>query len=484
MVNFCAIIGCSNRGDRDKKSFFRLPAVLTREGAATLELSQSRRAKWLSQIARDIKESNLPYVRVCSDHFTSGKPSALYDNTNPDWAPTVKLGHSNIDGATATRDLERYQRRCYRQGQKSKLDAAEALLQLHSVPKTPKRQQSTSEEACQTDLDSNSMKSTQTELQRLLEENRKLKEQLAESNNNFDRQFFQDNDENVKHFTGLSSFAILDVLFTYLETFIVCSCLNKLTKFQQLVLCLIKLRLNPTYVDLGQRFNVHKSTASKTFLNIINIMYIRLMPLIFWPDREQLWETMPMSFRTHFGKQITVIIDCFEIFLERPSNLAARTSTWSSYKHNNTVKYLIGITPQGVISYLSQGWGGRASDKYVVEHSSFLHKLCPGDVVMADRGFDVSDSVGMMGAKLVLPAFRRDGPRLSGEQVENTRRVANSRIHVERVIGHLRQKYTILHSTIPMDFVISRDDNVTLLDKITVVSCSLTNMCPSVVPFD
>ena len=41
------------------------------------------------------------------------------------------------------------------------------------------------------------------------------------------------------------------------------------------------------------------------------------------------------------------IIDCSEIFIEQPKNLTARAQTWSNYKHNNTAKYLIGITLSG-----------------------------------------------------------------------------------------------------------------------------------------
>ena len=148
-----------------------------------------------------------------------------------------------------------------------------------------------------------------------------------------------------------------------------------------------------------------------------------------------------MSFRVHFGTKVVVIIDCFEVFLERPSNIKARRDTWSSYKHNNTVKFLIGITPQGNVSYLSKGWGGRTSDKYITEHCNILSKLNPGDIVLADRGFDIADSVASMGAELKIPAFTKGKKQLSGVEVESTRRIANVRIHVERVIGSLRQKY-------------------------------------------
>ena len=81
---------------------------------------------------------------------------------------------------------------------------------------------------------------------------------------------------------------------------------------------------------------------------MIDVMHVRMTPLIVWPSRDALRKTMPMPFRKYFGTKCAVIIDCFEIFIDRPTNLKARAETWSSYKHHNTVKFLIGITPQGI----------------------------------------------------------------------------------------------------------------------------------------
>ena len=63
---------------------------------------------------------------------------------------------------------------------------------------------------------------------------------------------------------------------------------------------------------------------------------------------------MPQCFQYSFGKKVTVIIDCFEVFIDRPTNLMARAQTFSNYKHHNTAKILIGITPQGTISFVSE----------------------------------------------------------------------------------------------------------------------------------
>ena len=81
-------------------------------------------------------------------------------------------------------------------------------------------------------------------------------------------------------------------------------------------------------------------------------MYECLKSLVYWPGREQLRKTMPLRFRKSFGLKVAIIIDCFEMFIERPSNLMARAQTWSQYTHHNTIKYLIGITPQGSLSFI------------------------------------------------------------------------------------------------------------------------------------
>ena len=108
--------------------------------------------------------------------------------------------------------------------------------------------------------------------------------------------------------------------------------------------------------------------------------------------------TMLMEFCKHFRKCV-VIIDCFEIFIKRPTSQTPRAQTWSNYKHHNTVKFLIGITPHGSVAFISQGWGGRTSDVYLTENCSILQKLLPGDLVLADRGFTIEVAAGLYCAK-------------------------------------------------------------------------------------
>ena len=125
-----------------------------------------------------------------------------------------------------------------------------------------------------------------------------------------------------------------------------------------------------------------------------------------------------------------------------------------------------------------KGWGGRVSDKHLTQNSSFLKKLLPGDVVLADRGFDVDELLASVGATIKIPTFTRGKTQLSGKDIEKTRSIANVRIHVERVIGVVRQKYTMLESTIPITLVIKNSgQEEPMLDKIVFVACALTNLC-------
>ena len=339
------------------------------------------------------------------------------------------------------------------------------------------------EEYCQTDLDMAQLDRQQIYMQDITAELSSTKGQLLSVQLTEDS--FRDNDDKTKFYTGIPKFSLLMHVLNLIAPHIKRNTQNALGQFQEFLLVLIRLKLNSPLQDLAYRFNLSVPTAHRIFDRWIHVMSVRLKFLIQWPEHEELQATMPVVFQRNFGKKVAVIIDCFEIFTERPSSLIARAMTWSNYKHHNTVKFLIGVTPQGVISFISKAWGGRVSDKYLTENSGLLRKLLPGDIVLADRGFDIADSVGFYQARLHIPAFTRGKKQLSAEEVEETRKIANVRIHVERVIGLVRRKYTILQGILPIQLVTARQgDDLAPIDKIAIVCCALTNLSESIVPFD
>ncbi|XP_044761288.1 uncharacterized protein LOC123318668 [Coccinella septempunctata] len=171
------------------------------------------------------------------------------------------------------------------------------------------------------------------------------------------------NDIKTLYYSGLPTYMEFDKVSNLVVPYIKTNLNTVLSPSNQVLLTLMKLRLNLYFKDIAHRFGISPTTAANHFKTILAILCLRLKNFVFWPERETLLRTMPSYFKEAFQENTTVIIDCFEIKTERPNDMLAAAQTWSHYKHSRTVKYLIGITPQGSICFITEGWGGRASDK-------------------------------------------------------------------------------------------------------------------------
>ena len=490
----CAIVGCGSKSGRDKGIYFaRIPEVVNQQSEDYRKLTELRRNGWISAISRDdLTETQFDRgdVRVCGKHFHSGRASKSWDRYNIDWIPTLNLGHNKGTGEHNVEHLEAAAQRTDRtkvrelkRDEYIKKQEEERERKLEEIEAKRARLDEPGLEISDIEFEDNSRDaSVQTE------EFDYLFVSPTPEDKPYDEREFAQSEEKVQFYTGLPSFGVLISVFNFVAPHVTRNSLV-LTKFQEFALTLMKLKLNMPMQDLAYRFNVSVSTISRAFFAWMVVLDIRLQPHISWPERESLWRTMPECFKYSFGTKTTVIIDCFEVFIDRPSNLMARAQTFSSYKHHNTVKVLIGVTPQGSISFVSKAWGGRTSDKYLTENCNILKNLLPGDLVLADRGFTIDDMVVFHGAKLAIPAFTKGKEQLDPIDVERTRGIANVRIHVERVIGLLRRKYTILSGTLPIDFLKcnpkgSQEARIPMIDRIITVCAALTNFCPGIVPFD
>ena len=96
---------------------------------------------------------------------------------------------------------------------------------------------------------------------------------------------------------------------------------------------------------------------------------------------------------------------------------------------------LIGITPNGVMSFVSKCYEGSISERKLVELSRLLEKLEPGDEIMADKGFQIQDLLAPLGVRLNVPPFLAGNTQMSEIDVIHTKKIAQLRVHVERAIG-------------------------------------------------
>ena len=170
----------------------------------------------------------------------------------------------------------------------------------------------------------------------------------------------------------------------------------------ELVLTLMKLRLAVTNEFLASMFSISYGTCSSIICTWIKFLAKQLKCLVFWPSKEQIRTLMPASLRKLYPN-LRCTIDCSETFIQRPRDLKLQAATWSDYKHHNTLKYLVCITPDGLISYISKAWGGRTTDRYIVQNSGFLDLIEPYDTIMADRGFTIREDLLFRYANLEIP---------------------------------------------------------------------------------
>ncbi|KAK9884612.1 hypothetical protein WA026_007452 [Henosepilachna vigintioctopunctata] len=248
------------------------------------------------------------------------------------------------------------------------------------------------------------------------------------------------------------------------------------TKFQKinleirLLIFLLKMKTGLSYDCIATFFGVDPTCISRIFYDTLSILAQRTVNYIFWPSREDIQETMPPSFKVHYPN-CRVIIDCTEIKCEQPSLVFARNHMYSDYKSGYTVKFLLGITPSGMISFKSECYGGRSSDPFITNDSNFLKLLEPDDEVMADKGFpSIKKSIDVPNAIIVTPPFLHDG-HLTEDEIVNTYNIASVRIHVERCIARIKVYNILIKINI---------DLLPYIDDIVHMCCVLVNLQPPI----
>lgn len=255
-------------------------------------------------------------------------------------------------------------------------------------------------------------------------------------------------DAELMSWTNIPTHAVLETIKTCLE--LVCPkpkkfemCLKKL-----IVLVFIKLKLNLPFVNIATLFRMKRKTISNNFYYILPYIKLALSPALYWPSIDENRNNLPIHFQDF--KSCRVVLDCFEVKMASLKCLQCRILTYSNYKKNQTVKFLLGVTPAGLISFLSRPYCGRASDKLIFNNENFLttREIIPFvDAIMVDKGFCIKDECCNAGVKLIIPPFLSQKSQLSPEEADLNVKIAKARVHVERVIQRIRM-YKILEDKI------------------------------------
>ena len=221
----------------------------------------------------------------------------------------------------------------------------------------------------------------------------------------------------------------------------------KITFEDRLFMFLCRMRLGLLEEDLSYRFKISIGLVSEicSYFTVFLAKYLSQVPI--WMSRERVNQTMPLEFKNVYPNT-RIIIDTTHIYVEVSSDFNTQSETYSSYKAHNTGCAIVGIAPNGFITFIGDMVPGRMSDKDSTYYSGLYKLLEPGDVVLADRGFLIEDDLKEIGASLQIPSFLHGESQLPLQNERESKKLAHFRIHVERIIKEIKS-YRIIKFVFP-----------------------------------
>ncbi|XP_048751177.2 uncharacterized protein LOC125662870 [Ostrea edulis] len=234
-------------------------------------------------------------------------------------------------------------------------------------------------------------------MQRLSEEIRGLERELGalkvESNKSKPMSInnIKDNEEKMLLYTSLQ-FDIFDVLVRLFDLHYYNDWTPTMEIDDQLLIVLMKLKLNFRDIDLAHRFCVSRPTISNIFHTLVHTLHEMLFAGIVnkcFPSQLKCKGSMPKSFEDFSSARDSM--DAIETTQDIPTHMDSQAMAYSSYKSRHTVKAVTCVAPNGAIAFCSKLYPGSISDVAIVSHSKVLQKFKAGDLILADKGFTIHD---------------------------------------------------------------------------------------------
>lgn len=275
-------------------------------------------------------------------------------------------------------------------------------------------------------------------------------------------------DSALRSFTGINNFQILECIVEIVKKkFTIDTRSHRLDVRERVLLTMAKLKLDLSYITLGALFNISGQLCKTYFFDFLTILSQVFKSCIYFPSEEEISKNLPKCFESF--KNCRVVLDCTEIFIQKPSCLCCRIKFYSQYKKSTTVKFMTGVSPGGIITFISKSYGGRASDKLIFEESDLIKLLTPNrDSIMVDKGFLIDNLCAMYKINLIRPPFLRNKKQLTVEEAICNKEIAAARVHIERSNQRLKI-FNIISGKLQWSLV-------SKIDEIFTIICGITNL--------
>lgn len=278
----------------------------------------------------------------------------------------------------------------------------------------------------------------------------------------------------LKSFTGLQSFDVLNCIVYNVEKVYKDTRSHKLSIKDRVILVFTMMKCNLTFAILSILFGISPVVCRTYFCDMVVVISRILRSVIKMPKKEEVLANMPICFSAF--KDTEIVVDCTEVFIQRPKCLCCRIKFYSHYKSGETVKFMTGVSPGGLITFVSNAYGGRASAKAIFDQSGLISRLSEGSAIMADKGFLIDNICAEKKIKLYRPPFLRNKKQLTAEEAIFNTNIAAARIHIERCNQRIKI-FKILCAKFPFSLI-------HLIEDVFVIACAITNLSSPILSDD
>lgn len=159
--------------------------------------------------------------------------------------------------------------------------------------------------------------------------------------------------------TGIPTYEILDHIVNLYFKVYPDSRSHRLSIKERIILVFLKLKQDLSFAVLAILFKaVSGETCRAIYNSILPLLANILKPLIYWPSKTEIISNIPGCFKKF--EDTRVVLDCTEISVQSPKCLSCRIKLYSNYKGTFTIKFSVGISPGGLITYISKPYGGES----------------------------------------------------------------------------------------------------------------------------
>ena len=159
--------------------------------------------------------------------------------------------------------------------------------------------------------------------------------------------------------------------------------------------------------------------------------------------------TMP-SYRHPTLANVMLTVDATNVVTQRPRTAYGQRESFSDYYGACCGKFEVCTGPDGMVLWVSPVFGGRASEKAIMQKSNFvefyksLAEKCVDEdgkqfapAVMSDKGTRIDDLCKLLEAEYLTPPVVTDG-RITYQDALRGETISRARAHVEAAIGKMK----------------------------------------------